>query len=379
MAQNVLQSSRRSKLAGAFSSLKRVRPTVPFWELAAHRIPTIWTLYRGLLRGAKEYENVQWRVGILFRKNQHLTSPQKTTERLDKAYEWLRVFQAAADGDEYSQAVLRRYDSLINARCERIQMEQTMLKEKEWLERLKNRPILTGSILRPTLYNPPLPRMKPQPIHISAMIYSRRKARERRMALQDELSWNVKQLHAEHKFEANLYNEVRRKGLTFERVYDDVKAWEEPLQERLRDIHASYERESARSKLPYTLELLETVKDARRMRIENKTRERARERRGEVLPITLERMRGQPPAYLMEKMTPRQREIDRIKRLPSEGGYTGRIKSEAGMKLKDDWTWRLEETGDPARQEDLKRLEEEFRTLQKERQNKERETPKDGE
>lgn len=42
----------RANLAQLLSPLRRVRPRVPFFELAAHRIPTLWGLYRGLLREA---------------------------------------------------------------------------------------------------------------------------------------------------------------------------------------------------------------------------------------------------------------------------------------------------------------------------------------
>lgn len=42
----------RANLARLVSPLRRVRPRVPFYQLAAHRIPTLWTLYRGLLRKA---------------------------------------------------------------------------------------------------------------------------------------------------------------------------------------------------------------------------------------------------------------------------------------------------------------------------------------
>ena len=41
----------RADLAKLISPLKRIRPRVPFWQLAAHRIPTL-SLYRGLLRNA---------------------------------------------------------------------------------------------------------------------------------------------------------------------------------------------------------------------------------------------------------------------------------------------------------------------------------------
>ena len=42
----------KHKLAGLFSSLRRTTPRVPFFRLAAHKVPTLWTLYRGLLRNA---------------------------------------------------------------------------------------------------------------------------------------------------------------------------------------------------------------------------------------------------------------------------------------------------------------------------------------
>ncbi|KAK1228918.1 hypothetical protein PQX77_008076 [Marasmius sp. AFHP31] len=41
----------RNNLAKLVSPLKRVRPTVPFWRLAAHRVPTLH-LYRSLLKAA---------------------------------------------------------------------------------------------------------------------------------------------------------------------------------------------------------------------------------------------------------------------------------------------------------------------------------------
>ena len=42
----------RAKLAELVSPLRRIRSKSPFFELAAHRIPTLWSLYRGLLRNS---------------------------------------------------------------------------------------------------------------------------------------------------------------------------------------------------------------------------------------------------------------------------------------------------------------------------------------
>lgn len=53
---------------------------------------------------------------------------------------------------------------------------------------MRNRPIMTGGYLHPTLYNPPLPDLKPQPSHISGMIVTRKRVRARRI---DDMAWYV--------------------------------------------------------------------------------------------------------------------------------------------------------------------------------------------
>ena len=52
----------RAEIAKLLSPLRRALPRVPFWKLAAHRIPTLWMLYRRLLRHA-EHEHV--RIDVL--------------------------------------------------------------------------------------------------------------------------------------------------------------------------------------------------------------------------------------------------------------------------------------------------------------------------
>lgn len=105
---------------------------------------------------------------------------------------------------------------------------------------------------------------------------------------------------------------------------------------------ASYSLDEARARTSYSRELLDMVKEARREKIRNKTRERERERRGEILHSTIRRMNKGPPAHVLSKMSPEQRRKDRISRGSSEAGYAGRVKREAGMKLRDDLSWRRE-------------------------------------
>ena len=77
----------RARIASLISPLKRVRPKTPFYKLSAHRVPTLWSLYRGLLghapgenvsrfvfedAGPSEYLQIRFRVRALFRQNQHV-------------------------------------------------------------------------------------------------------------------------------------------------------------------------------------------------------------------------------------------------------------------------------------------------------------------
>lgn len=48
--------ARRAELSRLFSGLRRVRSRTPFFLLPAHRIPTLWGLYRGLQKEAPSNE-----------------------------------------------------------------------------------------------------------------------------------------------------------------------------------------------------------------------------------------------------------------------------------------------------------------------------------
>ncbi|KAF8516851.1 hypothetical protein BU17DRAFT_50473 [Hysterangium stoloniferum] len=356
-------------LATSFTALKRVRPTVPFWHLAAHRIPTLWSLYRGLLKTARHHEHIHWRIRILFHQHKSLTSPTKTRDQLFKLHKWLDVFQKASQGHAPSKALMDRYNRLISTKREREQWKAIFCDELDWITKLKNRPIITGSLMRPTIYNRPLPRLKPQPMHVSGMIHKRRKVRERRAERQEHWASFKDDLRLEAAFESGLYQDAEKSGLEFERIYDNADAWHQPIDQVLASIQASYDLDEERAKTPYSPALLELVTEARREKIRNKTRERERERRGLVTSSTIKRMRKGPPAHILSRLTPEGRRIDAMLRMPSEGGYTGKIKREAGMKLKDNETWKLED-GDPCTWAELDKAEMAFRQIQENRRRK---------
>jgi hypothetical protein len=78
--------------------------------------------------------------------------------------------------------------------------------------------------------------------------------------------------------------------------------------------------------------MIASIKRARAFKIENKTRERRRELRGEVTSALLKRMNQGPPAHVLTKMSDEERRVDRVVREVSVGGYSGKIKAEEQAK-----------------------------------------------
>ncbi|KAF8886728.1 hypothetical protein BD779DRAFT_1441452 [Infundibulicybe gibba] len=348
----------RHNLAQLVSPLRRVRPRVPFYDLPAHRIPTLWSLYRGLLREAPT-DNIRFRVRALFRRNHHLTSTDATRKQLGTGYKWLEMFKTANSGDVKLQAVLQRYSSLIAAKREKEYWKQLVRKEVAWQDRLLNRPILTGGFLRPTFANPPLPRLKPQPLAISRIIYKRRLARERRFMRLIDLKEAMDDLRRERAFEEGLAATNK-----IDRVFSgpDYYEWERPIVESRRLIFETLKRDEERSQLAYPPKLLASIRAAQREKVVNKTRERERERRGEILTWTIQRQRRAPPSHILQRMSEAQRKMDKVVRSVSEVGYVAQVKRKLGFRLRDKEAWK-KEIG-PV--EDLEKMEEALESIRME-------------
>jgi hypothetical protein len=85
------------------------------------------------------------------------------------------------------------------------------------------------------------------------------------------------------------------------------------------------------------------IKQARREKIANKTRELERERRGEVIARTIKRRNKGPPAHVLSRMSDEERRLDKIARSSvSEVGYVGLVKRRLGFKLRDPERWKAE-------------------------------------
>lgn len=98
-----------------------------------------------------------------------------------------------------------------------LQMEENMM---------RHRAILTGTFLRASYYNKPLPRMKVQPLHVSGMIHKRIRAREHRRTKQSNLTSLISHMEAEAGFEKMLGRNAARFGQEFESVFQH-KDWRE--------------------------------------------------------------------------------------------------------------------------------------------------------
>ncbi|KAF5392523.1 hypothetical protein D9757_002195 [Collybiopsis confluens] len=322
----------RSNLTGRVSNLRRIRPRVPFFRLAAHRIPTLWGLYRGLLWTAPT-ANIQHYIRLWFRQSRHLTGTENTIRDLRKGYKWLASFERAQSGDVKTQAILLRYDRILGVRAEKGHWRRLVLDEVEWQRRLKNRPILTGGLVHPTYYNPPLPRMKPQPMVISRIIAARMKQRLRRFTRIEKLAEMRDMVRREQVMEQALLKET---GGKFEPVFEGKNDWNALVAQTAKKIYDDVLATSSRNLRPFPQKLLDQVREARRNKIVNKTKERERERQGEILRITRKRWRKNLTPHLLATLPEKQKQEELIvQRSIAEVGYVGLLKKRKGWGLKD--------------------------------------------
>ncbi|KDQ51256.1 hypothetical protein JAAARDRAFT_41315 [Jaapia argillacea MUCL 33604] len=327
----------RTQITSLVSSLKRTRPRVPFRDLKAHRIPTLWVLYRGLLKEASS-DDIRFRVRMLFRKNRYLTNPFVTREKLLQGHKWLDMFKRANEGDEQAKRVLARYSNVIAAKRDKERWKQIIRDEVAWQHRLRNRPILTGSYLRPSLFNRPLPRLKPQPLAISGMMHKRREARMKRNEKIDRVNGLRDDVRAERQFEEGLVNEGSRIKMDFAVNW---KSWMSGLSEYHGLLAASFVLDTARLNTPYPPALLAQIKAARTEKIRNKTHEHNLALAGYRSDITLGKQRSRPPIQVWEKMSEKERKDDRVVRGVGFSGYVGAVKRMRGWK----WKGKGEEMG----------------------------------
>jgi len=205
------------------------------------------------------------------------------------------------------------------------------------------------------------------------MIHKRRVARARRIEFQRTLLSHLEDLQAEAKFESSLAAAVTKSDdrRLRERCFSGphLNAWRAPLASRLAQIQAAFERDALRAVRPPPPELLRQLRAARREKVENKTRERARQASGEVLEATRRRARLGFPAHVLARWTPEVRRANLLaRRSVGEVGYVGQVKRALGYGVS------LEEENDQVDEttrERLDRLAEEMRRSNQSRRDRE--------
>lgn len=197
------------------------------------------------------------------------------------------------------------------------------------------------------------------------MIHKRRVARAKRVERQRALFSRVQDLRLEAEFEDRL----AATGARFPRFFSGPRlaAWHSPLDESLAELQAAFKRDTARATRPTPPELLEQLKAARREKVANKTRERQREARGEVLTATRQRSRLGFPAHVLARWSPEERKANLLaRRSVSEVGYVGQVKRALGYKISPE-----EDRVDEATRERLDSVTGELRRINQSRRGKE--------
>ncbi|KAJ1304909.1 hypothetical protein OPQ81_006043 [Rhizoctonia solani] len=360
----------RASIAQSLSGLRKTSPKVPFWALATHRVPTLWTLYRGLLRTAPG-ENTRWRIRGLFERNHHLTSPIKTREVLAIGHRWLDYLNQAQAGDLRKQRVVDRFERKFGEMKKRVHWRDIYRRELEWIYQMRNRPILTGGFMRPTLFHKLVPRMYRQPIHLSMMIRRRRMARARRLEEQRRLmEWRL-DIEREREFESRLINSGH---LDPKNAIWQTNEWILPIQKRIALIQEAYTKDKRRALHIFPPHIVAQIMQARTRRIQRKTDQAQKLARGEWVTkwkrIAVRKMpksgvakrllksgiknpvhphrdilhapvmkrvlvnprAGAAPPHILEGMSPKERWIDQAVRGMSGGGFVGQLRKERGWK-----------------------------------------------
>ncbi|KNF06694.1 hypothetical protein PSTG_00010 [Puccinia striiformis f. sp. tritici PST-78] len=252
-----------------FKRTERDRPQA-WWRLVEHRKPTRWCLYRNLIKHAKWFDALHpskihpqspiltnW-IRSQFREHRSIRTVPHAQEILRQAYSLLTrlVNSKYGDSDDLNQIIYDR-DQLLETQNRKIWGK---VYKAQLDARRPPTPIMTGRFLRPSVLNGPLPRLAHQPLHISMMMSSRRKARERRMIEHRHLQEKLDTIRTESAFDSVLQPHHRN---IFEQEHkSEVKG----ILDRLDVINNSFRLEKQRERRVYSRELLDKIEAARRRR-----------------------------------------------------------------------------------------------------------------
>ncbi|WVQ71014.1 hypothetical protein IAR50_000539 [Cryptococcus sp. DSM 104548] len=242
-------------------------PAVPFFRDPQHTVPTKWSLYRPLLRFARgslgdeagaTYPGVGREVRRLWKSRRSWTSVPQVRTFLQGQYDILAAFQKndVPELDELEARLANKH---------RLHDERQASKAAlEAVRPSRPRPRIVG-FLRPTLFNPPLPRLKPQPPHLGAMIHARLRRRERRMERRKEYA----SLRPDMKLEVAFWKDVL--GREGEHLTENARSpggWDLLLREEVEAMDARFVKENKRADMVYDETMYERIESAKQARQE---------------------------------------------------------------------------------------------------------------
>ncbi|WWC86086.1 uncharacterized protein L201_000957 [Kwoniella dendrophila CBS 6074] len=271
--------------------VKAVRdpPAIPFFKDPGHTIPTKWGLYRPLLRLTASTETSTSHVSIgreireRWKATKGLTSVPKVRSFLSEYYELLDhlISDKAEHVKEVKILEHKLKEKHDKADLEKVRkIEELKMKHEE---ENNTKPKLTGSFHRPTLFNIPLPRMKPQPKSIGSMIHNRLRSRERRMVKRKEYSsllndmklevnfWNTLQSQSQSKLEENNNNNNNNHTIVQVQVDDwniskDPRSpggWDGIIKNEIKLMDERFKKENRRSEMIFDKPLLDRIAKAK--------------------------------------------------------------------------------------------------------------------
>ncbi|CAD6570455.1 MAG: hypothetical protein CYPHOPRED_003947 [Cyphobasidiales sp. Tagirdzhanova-0007] len=225
---------------------------VPFYQLPQHYIPVKWSLYRPLLRACpSQLHSYQVRTRWRTARRRNSTSPRLTMQYLLEEERWLHDYAQLHPADSATHDKEADKDAL--ARVKALELHIRKTQSEEILEEAHDsllktatslQPIVTPGLIYPSLNNPPLPRLKPQPLHITMPIVKRQEARDKRII--QKQAWREMLFHTRQE-------DILEQNLG---VLSDG-AGGETIIAALRSIEDSNQRDSARMKMKFTTTLLE--------------------------------------------------------------------------------------------------------------------------
>ncbi|KAJ9106162.1 hypothetical protein QFC21_001305 [Naganishia friedmannii] len=283
-----------------------------------HTIPTRWSLYRSLIRNARQLDrlfasqaappppptsdapvNVDGNSSeVMVRDVRSRWNRNKATQGYQRVRDWLSLEYKLLEDMEYSlqgeDVALDRIFKKRSSLLERVAASRQARHERKHKLKLvksvirKRIPRVHPSFLAPTLFNIALPRMKPQPLSLSMMINDRIKRRDQRRENQERHRRWAHDMLLEEEF----YRDLGISGPNGDAIgYNpsgQTRSGKRPRRHHRNDTddisfadrhfnHATligryFERDAARAATTYTAEMISAVRNARTKREQRRQR-----------------------------------------------------------------------------------------------------------